>query len=67
VITQHNYRAIAQRFNQAQHVQRIRAAINQITDEPQLIFRCVKWDFLQQLLEFGVTTLDVADCVDGHI
>ena len=56
----------AERLDPTQYVERPRAAIDEIADEPQTIARRIESDAVEQRLEFGGATLDVADGVGGH-
>ena len=56
----------AERLHVAQHGERIRAAVDEIADEPQAVARLGKADELEQLAELRVAALDVADRVVAH-
>ena len=66
VIAQNGDGAVAQRFDQTQHLQRIRPAIDQIAHQPEPVLRGVETYLLQQLLKLNVTSLNVAYCIDRH-
>ena len=66
VIAENGDGAVAQRFDQAQHLQRIRPAIDQIAHQPESVLRGIETYLLQQLLKLDVTTLNVAYCIDRH-
>ena len=56
----------AERLHVAQDGKRIRAAIDEIADEPQAIARLGKADELEQLAKLRAAALDVADRVVAH-
>ena len=56
----------AERFHFAQYRERIRAAVDEIADQPQAIGGLRKSDELEQVAELGVAALDVADRVEAH-
>ena len=66
VIAEHGDGGVAERVHLAQHGERIRAAIDEIADEPQPIARRREADQRQQLAELGMATLDVADRIKRH-
>jgi len=67
MVAQHAGRSVAQRHHLAQHFQRARAAVDEITHQPQPVFTRGKTDQRKQLAELGVATLDVADGVERHV
>ena len=58
-------RGVAQRLHLAQHRERVRAAIDEVADEPQPVAARREADQLEKLAELGVTALDVADRVES--
>ena len=66
MIAKHRDHALAQAYRPAQHIHRIRAAIDQIAYQPQAVLRRVELDFLQQLIQCFEATLNIADGVSGH-
>ncbi len=67
VIAQDGDGAVAQRPDEAQHFQRIRPAIDQVTHQPEFVVRRIKTHGFQQLPEFSSAPLYVADGVGRHI
>ena len=66
VVAEHRDDRVAERFHVAQYGERIGTAIDEVAGEPQSIARRRKIDQRQQLVEFRMTTLDVADRVKRH-
>jgi hypothetical protein len=66
VIAQRNRGGIPQRADPAQHPQRIGTAIDEITYEPQPVTIRGVSQGPQQVAEFGVAALHIADCVQRH-
>jgi len=67
MIAEHGHGRVAQRDHFAQHGQRIGPAIDQVADEPQAVGVGRETDEVEQLAEFGVAALDIADCVERHL
>jgi len=67
VIAKHGDGRVAERHHFAQHGKRIGSAIDEIPDEPQAVVVRREPDEIEQLAEFGVATLDIADCVKRHL
>ncbi len=67
VIAEHRDGGIAQRHHFAQHGKRVGPAIDEIADEPQAVAARREADEVEQLAEFGVAALDIADCVERHL
>jgi hypothetical protein len=55
-----------QRMDEAQHAQRLPAAIDQVAAEPQAVGRGIETDGVEQALQRLQAALDITDCVDGH-
>ena len=66
VIAQHRRRGIAKFPHLAQDRERFRAAIDEVTHEPQAVGSRRERDEVQELAELGVAALNVADCVERH-
>ena len=66
VIAEHGHRGVAQRFNLAQHAERVRSAIDEVAGQPQPVGGRREADQRQQVAELGMTALDVADRVVRH-
>ena len=59
-------KGVAEIGNEPQHVERARAAIDEITDEPEQIAPRVEAAFTKQRPQLGVAALHVPDRVRGH-
>ena len=66
VVAEHGVRPVAEIGNEPQHVERARAAIDEITDEPEQIAPRVEAAFTKQRPQLGVAALHVPDRVRGH-
>lgn len=66
VITQYRHHAFAQSVQQPQDFRRMRSTIDQITHEPQHVGGGVESQQVEQAPQGIVTTLNVANGVDGH-
>jgi hypothetical protein len=66
VIAEHRRRRVAQRPHFAQHAERVRSPIDEIAGDPEPVVARREADQRQQLAEFGVAALDVADRVMRH-
>ncbi len=66
VISQNGHRTLAECAHEAQDLERLRAAIDEISDEPEAVTVAIERDHLEQLAEFVVAALDVADRVGRH-
>ena len=66
MIAEHDDRGAAEGFHEAQHVERARAAVDEIADEPELVRGGVDFQDVEQPGELVVAALDVTDGVDGH-
>jgi hypothetical protein len=61
VVAEHHDGLLAEGLDVAQHRQRLRAAVDQIADQPERVGEWVEADAIQQRAELVVATLDVAD------
>ena len=66
VVAQHHIADVAQRMHQAQGLDRLPAAVDQVAAEPQPVHRRIETKLLQQALGDVVATLQVADCPSAH-
>ena len=66
VVAERDRRRIAERPDPAQHRQGVRPAIDEISDEPQPVAIRRELQCGEQLAEFGIAALYVADCVKRH-
>ena len=66
VIAEHAQGALAERFDEAQHLQRLRPAVDQVAGEPQAVARGIETQPFQQLLQGRVAALHIADGVNRH-
>ena len=66
VVAEHHHRGVAEALDGAQHVERARAAVDEVTDEPQAVACGTEVDDLEQAVEFGAAALHVADGLDRH-
>jgi hypothetical protein len=49
VIAEHGHRRVAEARDEAQHLERLRAAVDEIADEPELVAAAAKADLAEQL------------------
>jgi len=66
MVAQHRDRAIAERAHPAQAAERVRAAIDQVADEPQPVPFGSEVQPLEQLLELVQAAVQVADGPGRH-
>jgi hypothetical protein len=66
VIAKHDDGPIAQLLDIAEHAQRIRAAVDEIADEPDPVDVRLKGDAVEQAAEGVEAPLNVADRVGSH-
>jgi len=66
VVAEYGSRGATESLHVAQDTERMRAAIDKITDKPEAIDLGVEIDMADQSLERAKTALHVADCVGGH-
>jgi len=66
VVAEHRDRCVTERHHLAQHGERSGPAVDEVADQPQPVARRREADDVEQLAEFGVAALDVADRVVGH-
>jgi hypothetical protein len=66
VVAEHADHAVALPLRPAQHVERARAAVDQVAGDPQAVDLRLVADAPEQPLEGGEAALDVADGVGGH-
>ena len=66
VVAKDGTRGIAQRDDFAEHLQRLRSAIDEIAHQPQAIVAGGKPYQVEQLAQLGMTSLNVADRVERH-
>lgn len=66
VIAEDRRRAFAHRGHLAQEGERRGPAVDEVADEPQAVALARKADEREEIAEFCVTALDIADCVERH-
>ena len=66
VVAERAHRAVAQAAEEAQRLERPRAAVDQVADAPQRVAAAVEADPLQQRLQLVQAALDVAHGVHRH-
>ena len=67
VIAEHADGRAAQTFDEAQHRQRIRPAVDQVADQPQPVGCRVELHFIEQTQKGGLASLRIANGIGGHI
>ena len=67
VIAEHGHRALAQAAHEAQRLERLRAAIDEIADEPQRVRRRIEAQRVEEPAQLVVAALNVADGVGAHV
>jgi hypothetical protein len=67
VIAEHDDGIVAQRLDEAQYAQGVRAAIDEIADEPELVPIRVELQAVEQCAQFGCAALHVTDGVARHL
>jgi hypothetical protein len=66
VVAERDGGRLAQGLDPAQRAERIGAAIDEVTDEPEVILVRRKTQGIEQLAEFAIAPLDVPDRVESH-
>ncbi len=66
VIAQHAYGSVAQGADEAQALQRLWPATDQIAGEPETVNGRFEANFFQQTTQIPVATLQIADGIDRH-
>ncbi len=66
VVAEYDDRRFAQRRHPSQHRERVRPAIDQVSDEPQPVAPRIEVDLREERFELDGATLHVADGVDRH-
>jgi len=66
VVTENDRRTPSQTFDQAQDGERVRAAIDQVANQPQAVACRREAQVFEQADKFSVATLNVADSIGGH-
>jgi hypothetical protein len=66
VISKDGRRGAVQILDVSEDSERVRPAIDQVSNEPQSIFCRIKGDALKEVFKRGETALDIADCISGH-
>uniref|UniRef100_A0A8W7P3H7 UvrD-like helicase ATP-binding domain-containing protein n=1 Tax=Anopheles coluzzii TaxID=1518534 RepID=A0A8W7P3H7_ANOCL len=64
VITQYDLYPVLLLEHPAQHLQGLRATVDQITGQPQRILARIEFDLSQQLLKWAEAALDIANCLN---
>ena len=67
VVAEHAGDGVAERHHVAQHRERPGAAVDEVADEPQPVARRREADEREELAEFRVAALDVADGIVRHV
>jgi hypothetical protein len=67
VIPQYGNRSIAKLFDEAEHLERLRAAVDQITSKPQTIAPRIEPDGFKEFQKFSVTPLNITYRVCSHL
>jgi hypothetical protein len=67
VIAEHADGGPPQAFEEPEHRQRIRTAVDQIADKPQPVGRGVELDLVKQTQQGSLTSLKVANGIGRHI
>ncbi len=66
VIAENRYRVLAQGMDKSQHFQRLRTAVHEVADEPELIAVGRELQFREQGAQFGITALHIPDRITAH-
>lgn len=66
MIAQHNANGVVETSYESEEGERVRATIDEVADEPQLIRPLVEGNLSEESPEWSEAALDVADCVSGH-
>lgn len=66
VIAQYCHRSGPKPFDESQDRRRLWASVDQVANEPKPVSREIKVDLVQELLQSGVTALNVTDCENRH-
>ena len=66
VVPEHCARPVAEVGDEPQHVERTRAAVDEIAGEPEPIAAAIEVNLVQQRSQLGVASLHVPDYVGGH-
>lgn len=66
VVSQNGDCSASQIFHEPQRLERFGTAINQIARQPEAVILWVEIDLVEQASERIVTSLDIADCVNGQ-
>jgi hypothetical protein len=66
MIAQHDANCVTETSYESEEGERVRATIDEVADEPQLIRPWVEGNLLEESPEWSEAALDVADCVGGH-
>ena len=67
MIAEHDACGIAEIAQQAQHAQRLRPTVDEVTHDPQPVYGGIERDPVEHSLEWRVAALDVSDCVGCHL
>lgn len=67
VIAENGDGALAQAADEAQRLERLRTAIDEIADEPERVVRGIELETVEQAPELIVAALDVAYCVSAQL
>ena len=66
MVAQHTGHGVANGVEKTQGLQRLRAAVDQVADQPKLVLRGIEGHLLEQALERFEATLQVADGIHRH-
>jgi hypothetical protein len=67
VIAEHDERRVPERLDEAQALERRRAAVHEIADEPQLVARRIERDRIDEPLQGPEAALQIADGVRRQV
>src|SRR5690606_5270435 len=66
MVAQHGGHRVANGIQEAQGFQRLRAAVDQVADQPQVVLGWIEVDPFQQAFQWLQATLHVTDGIQGH-
>jgi hypothetical protein len=67
VIPQYGNRTVAELFDEAEHLERLRAAVDQIAGKPQAIAPRIEPDRFKEFQKFSITPLNITYRVCSHL
>ena len=66
MVSEHDLCGRTQLFNVSEDLKRVRSSIHQVADEPQSVYRGIKVNAIDELIQLRGATLHVADGIGGH-